>query len=141
MSDFGHPGDYLPHRPPMLMLSRVLGRREQAIHCASIIDPRNPLLEDGRFPVIGGLELVAQAAGVLLGLQNTGPPGKPGVIVQVKRFSTEAADIPVGSELQVHARIQAGGPDAALVEGEVLFADTRIFTAVLMLAVPPGGAA
>lgn len=137
-SGIDEPGRYLPHRPPMLMISGVLARREQSIHCVSIIEPRNPLLVDGRFPALGGLELVAQAAGVLLGLQHGGQSARPGVIVQVKQFTLEPADIPAGSELQVHARVQAGGPDAARVEGEVLFADRQVFSGVLMLALLPG---
>jgi predicted hotdog family 3-hydroxylacyl-ACP dehydratase len=141
MSDFGHPGQYLPHRPPMLMLSGILGRQEQSIHCTSIIDPLNPLLAGGRFPAIGGLELIAQAAGVLLGLQTGGNSARPGVIVQVKCFTVEQADIRAGSELHIHTRLQAGGADAALVEGEVLFADRQFFSGVVMLALLPDGGA
>lgn len=134
MRDCSQPGHYLLHQPPMLMLSSILDRHEQSICCTSIIDSRNPLLMDGLFPAIGGLELIAQASGVLLGLHNTGHPVKPGVIAQIKRFTLEPADIPVGSEVYVHARLQAGGADAALVEGEVLFAARQFFSAVLMLA-------
>lgn len=137
MSDAGEPGRYLPHRPPMLMVSGVLARHEQSIECVSIIGPRNPLLVGGRFPPIGGLELVAQAAGVLLGFRRAGQPVRPGVIVQVKRFSLDPAEIAVGSELHIHVRVQAGGPDAALVEGEAVFADRQFFSAMLMLALLP----
>ncbi len=139
MTDCDAPGRYLPHKPPMRMVSRIVSRAERSIHCTGIIDARNPLVTDGRFPAIGGLELVAQAAGVLLGLASAGAPARPGVIVQVKRFSIEPAEVPVGAELHIHARLQAGGADAALVEGEVFLDDRPFFSALVMLALLPGG--
>lgn len=127
----------LPHRPPMLMLTTMLAQDRDSVHCTSVIDARNPLLTDGLFPVIGGVELLAQAAGTLLGTRVPGNETRPGAIVQVKSFQTEPLDIPVGSELHIHARYQAGTAEAALFEGEVLFGKQRFFTGTLMIALLP----
>lgn len=123
----------LPHRPPMLMLTTVLAQDTDDVHCASVIDAHNPLLCDGLFPVTGGVELLAQAAGILLAARTPGNAARPGAIVQVKSFHLEQVPIPVGAELHIHAHYQAGSADAALFEGEVTFDDRCFFTGTLMI--------
>ena len=131
----------LPHRPPMLMLTAILEQGSDSVHCTSVIDAQNPLLSDGLFPVAGGLELLAQAAGTLLGTRAHGNAARPGAIVQVKSFQAEPLDIPVGAELHIHARYQAGTAEAALFEGEVRFNEQCFFTGTLMIALLPGESA
>ena len=128
----------LPHRPPMLMLTAMLAQDTDRVHCTSVIDSGNPLLRDGQFPAIGGLELLAQAAGALLGRRTSGNAVRPGAIVQVKSFRVEPASFPVGAELHIHVRYQAGSADAALFEGEVTFHEQCVFAATLMIALLPG---
>ena len=127
----------LPHRPPMLMLSTMLEQDSDSVHCTSVIDAHNPLLCDGLFPVTGGVELLAQAAGTLLGARAPGNATRPGAIVQVKSFQVTPLDIPVGAELQIHARYQAGTAEAVLVEGNVMLGEQRFFTGTLMIALLP----
>ena len=127
----------LPHRPPMLMLTAILEQESDSVHCSSVIEAQNPLLSDGLFPVTGGLELLAQAAGTLLGVRAADNAARPGAIVQVKSFQAEPLDIPVGAELHIHARYQAGIAEAALFEGEVMFGEHRFFTGTLMIALLP----
>lgn len=127
----------LPHRPPMLMLSTILEQDSDSVHCTSVIDAHNPLLSDGLFPVAGGVELLAQAAGILFGARAPGNATRPGAIVQVKSFQVTPLDIPVGAELHIHARYQAGTVEAALFEGEVMFGEHRFFTGTLMIALLP----
>ena len=76
----------LPHRPPMLMLTATLAQDSDSVHCTSVIAAHNPLLRDGLFPATGGVELLAQAAGTLLGSRAPGNATRPGAIVQVKSF-------------------------------------------------------
>ncbi|MEA3412388.1 MAG: hypothetical protein U9R74_12735 [Pseudomonadota bacterium] len=124
----------LPHRPPMLMLTAMLEQESNNVHCISVIDTQNPLLRDGLFPPTGGLELLAQAAGTLLGAQVPDNAARPGAIVQVKSFLVEPIRIPPGAELHIHTRYLAGSPDAAMFEGEVNFGETCFFTGTLMIA-------
>ena len=107
------------------------------MHCSSVIDAHNPLLHDGLFPATGGVELLAQAAGTLLGARAPDNTTRPGAIVQVKSFQVEPLDIPVGTELHIHARYQAGTTEAALFEGEVFSGEQRFFTGTLMIALLP----
>ena len=133
--------ELLPHRPPMLMLTATLAQDSDSVHCTSVIAAHNPLLRDGLFPATGGVELLAQAAGTLLGSRAPGNATRPGAIVQVKSFRVEQLDIPVGTELHIHARYQAGTAEAALFEGEVRFNEQCFFTGTLMIALLPGESA
>ena len=128
----------LPHRPPMLMLTRMLDQESDSVHCTSVIAATNPLLRDGLFPVTGGVELLAQAAGTLFGSTAPGNATRPGAIVQVKSFQVAPLAIPVGAELHIHARYQAGTAEAALFEGEASFNEQCFFTGTLMIALLPG---
>jgi len=128
----------LPHRPPMLMLTRMLDRDKDRVHCISVIEAQNPLLRDGLFPVACAVELLAQAAGTLLGSRRPDHAVRPGAIVQIKSFQVAQADIRVGAELQIHARYQAGTAEAALFQGEVTFGELCIFSGELMIALLPG---
>jgi predicted hotdog family 3-hydroxylacyl-ACP dehydratase len=122
----------------MLMLTAILAQDKDSVHCTSVIDAHNPLLRDGLFPAAGGIELLAQAAGTLLGARAPGNAARPGAIVQVKSFRVEQVDIPAGAELHIHARYQAGTAEAALFEGEVTFDEQCFFTGTMMIAILPG---
>jgi predicted hotdog family 3-hydroxylacyl-ACP dehydratase len=128
----------LPHRPPMLMLTAMLTRESDHVHCTSVIEEHNPLLRDGLFPASGALELLAQAAGILLGTRLPDKAARPGAIVQVKSFQLEPLRIPVGTELHIHARYQAGTVEAAMFDGEVTIKDQPLFAGSLMIALLPG---
>jgi predicted hotdog family 3-hydroxylacyl-ACP dehydratase len=84
------------------------------------------------------VELLAQAAGTLLGVRAPDNAARPGAIVQVKSFRVEQIDIPVGAELHIHAHYQAGTAEAALFEGEVTYDEQCFFTGTLMIALLPG---
>jgi predicted hotdog family 3-hydroxylacyl-ACP dehydratase len=127
----------LPHRVPMLMLSSILQQDKRSIHCSSIIDTQNPLLVDSHFPPIGGLELIAQASGVMLGENKTGQKTSVGVIARIKSLQIYEIAIPAGAELHIHARLMAGNLDAAMVEGHVMFNEFTFCSGTIMLATLP----
>lgn len=131
------PGDILPHQAPMLMLSEVLQHDNEQIHCTSQIERNNPLLSKGNFPCTGGLELLAQASGVLFGIKHSESEVRPGAIVQIKSFQVSDTPIPIGSELQIHAQFLGGSAEAALFEGHVLLEECQIFQGSLMIALLP----
>ncbi|MEE9492707.1 MAG: hypothetical protein V3W04_04945 [Gammaproteobacteria bacterium] len=124
----------LPHRAPMLMLSKILLQDKRSIHCSSIIETQNPLLVDGYFPPLGGLELLAQASGVMLGESKTNQETSVGVIARIKSLQILEMAIPVGAELHIHAKLMAGNLDAAMIEGHVLFNERTFCSGTMMLA-------
>ncbi|MCI5850854.1 MAG: hypothetical protein MR009_04785 [Sutterellaceae bacterium] len=66
--DFGSPEDYLPQRPPMLLISRITKITEEGAECeadASILKPFRR--EDRSVPEALYIELLAQTVGVWSG--------------------------------------------------------------------------
>lgn len=127
----------LPHRQPMLMLSQVVEQDDKNIHCTACIKANNPLLQNGSFPAISGLELLAQAAGALLGLQTNSPQVRPGAIVKVNSFQIWDSTVPAGSVLHIYASLLGGSTEAALFDGEVRCGEQKFFSASLMIAMLP----
>ena len=136
-SDHNNLSTRLPHRAPMLMLTEVVQQQADNIHCRGIIRADNPMLEHGQFPATAAIEPLAQAAGLLLGERTPGEASRPGAIVQIKTFQAEVISIPIGAEIQVHARYLAGSADAAMFEGEVSMGSQTILSAELMIALLP----
>ncbi len=129
---------YLPQRRPMRMVSAVLDYDARQIRSRCRIEADNPLLENGLFPVRGGLELLAQTSGLLLGLAQHAAKGRVAGIVKVKSFRLEAVDIPVAADCIVQARLLAGSLEAAHFEGEAYYNEQLFFAGTLMLAQLPG---
>lgn len=142
--------DWLPHTPPMLMLSEVLAYTDESIDGISRIRADNPLLEGKQFPCLGGVELLAELAGVLFGIRNTPhkltscsniavsnePPR--GAVVQLKSFELGDIYVPVGADLNVHADFIGGSQQAAKMSGTVYFGENRVFEGTLMIALFEG---
>ncbi|MEE9342041.1 MAG: hypothetical protein V3V12_00230 [Gammaproteobacteria bacterium] len=127
----------LPHRQSMLMLTSVAQQAEKSIHCTSIIKPQNPLLIDNHFPILGGLELLAQASGIMLAKQETSQRPKVGVIARIKSLQLTETIIPIAAEIHIHARFLGGNRDAAIIEGDVLMENKIFCSGTLMLATLP----
>ena len=125
---------YLPQRRPMRMVSEVLEYADQRIRCRCRIEADNPLLEAAVFPVRGGLELLAQSSGLLLGLAQHGDMPRVAGIVQVKSFRLQAVHVPVAADCIVQARLLGGNLDAAQFEGEAYYNEQEFFAGTLMLA-------
>src|SRR5262249_59793640 len=53
----------LPHRPPMLFLTRVVGVAEDGLTCEARVPSGCGLVEDGTAPALAVLEAAAQCAG------------------------------------------------------------------------------
>jgi len=119
----------------MRMITRVVAHDDRHIHCRVCVRTDNPLLVDGRLPVYAGIELLAQASGLLLGARRpeTATPDS-GAIVQIKSFRLEDTDIQVGTILHVYANFEGGSMEAALFTGEVRLDDEQILEGSLMIA-------
>lgn len=133
-----YPKNCLPHTGPMLMLSEVVSHTAQAIACSAKIQPDNPLLQAGEFPAIGGVELFAQAAGVLFGIRNgsaeASPKAKSGAVIQLKSFTIGPTQVPVGETVDINADYIGGNDQAAMMQGTVKFKGLTLFKGSLMIA-------
>ncbi len=127
--------EHLPHRGAMRLIDGVLDVDEARIRCHARIRADNPLLVDGRLPAHAGVELLAQAGGLLLGARAAGGTAPTaGAIVQIKSFRVHGPDLPVGAVVEVEARFEGGTGQAALFGGEVRLDGNTILEGSLMIA-------
>jgi predicted hotdog family 3-hydroxylacyl-ACP dehydratase len=92
------PIDRLPHRPPMLWIQAAERRGEKQVEAIAKLPAGAG--ENGRGEILLGLEVLAQAAGLLLAATATHDSRPPqGRLLQVKSAQWEAADLPLESDL------------------------------------------
>ncbi|MDX8378025.1 MAG: hypothetical protein R8L53_08400 [Mariprofundales bacterium] len=128
----------LPHRTPMLMISDIVTKGDTKIHCRACIKKDNPFLNEGILPSFICLELVAQAAGIFLGIDalehsNIKLPDS-GAIVSVRDMNIHAQAIRLGMVLDVTANFLGGNQQAAMFSGQVLFDNCLLFEIKVTIA-------
>jgi len=131
----------LPHQKPMLMVSEIVTYDDQSLTARATIDEDNPLLDSGRFPGHGGLELLAQASGLFLGLQFAGE-ARPGAIVSVRDMQVHTPWLSVNDSLTIETRFLGGSESAAMFQGRVMHHQSVVMEAMLTVSsFPEGGMA
>ena len=136
----------LPHSPPMRMVTEIKNISETSIEVAGKIQADNPFLHDGYFPCAAGIEFLAQAAGILMGIKCKDSilksdqhildqylSAKPGAIVSLKSFELFDMKIPEGAELFSSANYLGGMDRAAIIEGDVFYQKEPICKGSLMI--------
>jgi predicted hotdog family 3-hydroxylacyl-ACP dehydratase len=121
--------ELVPHRPPMLLLDRVLSYDGELVVCETILGPESPFAERGEVPAVVGIEYMAQtiAAGAGLSAREKGNEGgKTGFLLGCRSLKLAVDSFQVGDRLTIAARRTWGenqlGSFACTVErdGEVL---------------------
>jgi predicted hotdog family 3-hydroxylacyl-ACP dehydratase len=108
--------DWLPHRPPMLLLESVLEAHAQGGTALARVDPEAWYADaDGAMPAWIGLELMAQAAAACRGAQraSAGPPEaapRGGYLVAARGFRSELPAFPAGARLELGVQLEAEDP-------------------------------
>ena len=91
--------DVLPHRGPMVLLSRILEHSEQHTVCAVDIRIDAPFVEPaGTVPAWIGLEYMAQCVAAHAGLRARahGEPVRTGFLIGSRRIDVRTSGFPVG---------------------------------------------
>jgi len=128
----------LPHQKPMLMVMEIVTHDHQKLTSRATIDEDNPLLERGKFPGYGGLELLAQASGLFLGLQFAGEV-RPGAIVSVRDMQVNTPWVEVNESLTIETHFLGGSEHAAMFQGQVLHQQAVVMEAMLTVSSFPEG--
>lgn len=97
--------EYLPHRPPMILLDYVVDIGDEIVHCASYVNREGVLhhflQDDGSLPSWYLIEIMAQTVGVWNGhcelVQNSVP--RLGFLLGIRSFQSEITSIPYSSKL------------------------------------------
>ena len=99
-------GDLVPHKPPMLLLDRVLAHEADSVTCAVTIAVGSPFVEDGRVPAVIGIEYMAQSVAAYAGLlaYAQGRPPRIGFLLGCRELTLATDVFRVGDTLTVTAR-------------------------------------
>ena len=62
--------ELVPHRPPMLLLDRVLSYDGECVVCETVLEPESPFVDEGEVPAIVGIEYMAQTIAAGAGLSR-----------------------------------------------------------------------
>jgi len=97
----------VPHRPPMLLLDRVLSYDGDCVVCETVLGPDSPFAEQGEVPAVVGIEYMAQtiAAGAGLSARDKGDQGgRMGFLLGCRSLSITVDSFQVGDRLTIEAR-------------------------------------
>jgi predicted hotdog family 3-hydroxylacyl-ACP dehydratase len=116
----------LPHRPPMVLITRALGLEGDWFLAEVDLGPDSPLCEGGSVPAYAGIEYMAQAVAAYAGAEGRVAGGKPqvGMLLGTREFACAVPAFSVGQRLQVRVRktlYQPGGisaMDCRIVDAE-----------------------
>ncbi len=113
--------DYLPHRPPMLLIDRIDDATSQGADCTATIKPDCPFLQNGHVHPSAMIEFVAQTCAIAAGVEDqlSGAPPRLGFIVGCREVLFAVDQFSVGDELTIVVRKLIGGDQLAAFSGTV----------------------
>lgn len=128
MSEFPPVRELVPQRPPMLLLDAVTAWDGAQLECAVGVRADWLLVEHGRMPAAGLLEVMAQAVAALCGLRGRalGEPVRVGLLTGCRALRLQVPTVPVGTLLRVRARQIVDLGAAAEFECQVSTGDGRL---------------
>lgn len=93
---------FLAQRPPMQMIDEALEVFEAGAASRTVIRADNLLCrEDGRFPALGLIEVMAQTIGIYAGRRwlSSGKSPEAGLLLGTRKMMLAESELPVGAEL------------------------------------------
>lgn len=125
MSERGKsPRDLLPHGPGLQVLGEQLDRGDDWLtYGVNLTDRLSVFDESGVAVPELGLEIMAQACGMLLGARSSGGKGVFGVVASVRSYEYLTESFVVGEELIVRVKPEMVGEDVVVCEGELFRRD------------------
>ena len=114
--------ELLPHRPPMLLLDRVVEVREEGMRCAAVVQADAVFVRGDRLGRCALVEYLAQTMAALVGWQGRvagGDEVRRGYLVAARGVEFSGGPVNVGDELVVDVVQEAALGDYGSYRGEV----------------------
>lgn len=135
---------FMPHRPPMLMLDRMIACDEREARCEKTLREGDLLVEEGEASALITLELFAQTAAAHFGYLGFSRGGgfASGALLGTRRIELDEPRLRVGERLVIRARQVMSMPPAAQYECELSREGVVIARGTINVAMggPPEGA-
>jgi predicted hotdog family 3-hydroxylacyl-ACP dehydratase len=118
--------DLLPHKPPMVLLDRVVMVEFSRAATSVKIRPGIPFFREGGVSSLAGIEYMAQTVAILSGWSDRGKglPPKLGFLLSVREYDSELAVFPDGANLRVEVSHSWGEGEMMRFEGTIVDVDT-----------------
>jgi len=132
-----HAGDFLPHKPPFLLLDRIVALEGTTGRFLRGIAAADPLVApDGTLPPLLMVEAMAQGGGLVLVHLDPALLARGAMLAAIDRC--EIVDtVRAGDTLEVEVSIVRRYADMARLRGTARVGDRTCATAVLTLALAP----
>ena len=133
---FGPVTDYLPHRPPMLLIDGIVEVSDARAVCRATIHPDCAFAIDGVVHAAAMIELVAQACAIYVGVLSArdGNPPRTGLIIACREIAFAVDGLAVGDEVTIVADKVFGQQQLAAFTGTVTRGETLCATIQLSVA-------
>ncbi|MDR2174287.1 MAG: hypothetical protein LBE32_08870 [Burkholderiales bacterium] len=97
--------DYLPHRPPMVLLDRLVEASESHTVCEVTLQIDSPFCDGAAVPGWVGIEYMAQTVGVLAGWRalERQLPVRIGFLVGTRHYQSHVSQFHAGDTLRITA--------------------------------------
>ena len=125
--------ELMPHRPPMVLVDRVIEATADGVVCEVSISPDSVYATANGVPNIVVLECMAQAVSVFVGLSNRreGNPIRDGYLVGVNNGQFDVDGFAIGAKLRVSVKRRWGNASFASFECKTTVDDTEAASATL----------
>ncbi len=104
----------LPHRPPMRLVTSLVGETNDGLVCTACVSRECPLAEQGRASALAGIEAAAQTAAVWEAVrrwrEGAGAAPRIGYLVALRDIAFFAEHIPVDVVMLTAVRLEAAAP-------------------------------
>ena len=144
---FGPVADYLPHRPPMLLIDHIVEVTDERAVCRATIQPDCVFAIDGAVHASAMIEWIAQACAIYVGVMSArgDRPPRAGILVACREVALAVDQLAVGDELTIVATKVFVQPRLATFTGTVerggeLCATVQLSVADAEAPAPPMGA-
>ena len=121
----GPVADYLPHRPPMLLVDELVDAADGRVTCRTTLRPDCVFARAGRVHASAMIEVVAQACAICGGLAG---PVKQGMVVACKEATFTVDDFAIGDVLTIEVTRTHAQPPLTSFTGTVSRAGTTCVT-------------
>lgn len=95
----------MPHKPPMLLIDRILDATDSTVRCESVVQMDNIFFRDGGIGSWIGIEYMAQAIGAHAAIVNhkLNRKNEIGYLLSVRRYDCATTRFVEGDVLQISA--------------------------------------
>lgn len=131
--------DIVPHKPPMLLLDKIVKQHDNVIICETKISEHSIFYDNNINGIYAwvGIEFMAQAIAAYAGILHYPAEPELGLLLSVRKFVTEKTCFSVGEILTIRAEKEYMHDSVGVFNGAIIIEGEQVASARLNTIVPP----